>query len=76
MPQIRKVLGHVKVEVAEKKRKCHRDSKCAGISKGERCLAIYEGVPATRKNYCPEHAKPILAIAGGQLKTLNETLYK
>ena len=40
MASIRSVLSHVKIETAERKRKCHRNPKHHEIPKDERCLTV------------------------------------
>ena len=46
----RDVLKHVCVEIAERRRKCHRD-KNHSISKGEKCLVVVDGSFGGSKNY-------------------------
>ena len=68
----RDVLKHVCVEIAERRRKCHRDKKHS-ISKGEKCLVVAEGSFGGAKNYCTQCAAPILsAIAAKHRKLLLE----
>lgn len=63
MSQVRRVLGHVVVEVTDGVRKCHRSRGRHKIPAGVPCLAIYEGSPRKRKNYCTSCAGPILEQA-------------
>lgn len=69
MPKVREVLGHVCVETASGKRKCHRNDAHA-IPRGAQHLAIYEATSGGRKNYCPECARPILERAFVDLQSL------
>lgn len=69
MAKIRDVLKHVSVEVASRKRKCHRDSKHT-ISGGTSCLVIKEGMMAGSKNYCSTCAVEILTVAEAKLLQL------
>jgi hypothetical protein len=73
MPKIRRILSHVRVEIAGKVRKCHRDTTHA-IHQGESCLAIYDGPRNARKNYCRECAKAILACARADFDELVKSL--
>src|SRR5579859_6187005 len=73
MPKIRRIVGHVEVEVALKKRKCHRGQGHV-IERGEACLAIYDGPRGARKNYCGSCAGPILAAAREDLAHLERQL--
>ncbi len=74
MARVRDVLRHVRVEIAERKRTCHRKKGEHEIQSGELCLGIYEGSPLRRRNYCRECATPILALAGKQLGELHKKL--
>lgn len=68
----RDLLKHVSVEVAERRRKCHRD-KDHSISTGERCLVVAEGSFGGAKNYCSRCAGPILsAVATKHQKLVQE----
>lgn len=60
----RDVLKHVCVEIAERRRKCHRDKKHS-ILKGHTCLVISgDGSFGGSKNYCVQCAAIILDAAG------------
>lgn len=74
MPKIKEVLRHVSVEVGKKKRVCFRDRN-HDIPAGEPHLAVYEGSPKIRSNYCKECAAPILKAAAARLdKVLKELI--
>jgi len=72
MPRVRDVLGHVSVEVAAKRRKCHRSAGKHGIQAGDCCLVVREGLG--RRNYCRECSAPILAFATTRLTELQHAL--
>ncbi len=74
MGKTRDVLGHVSVEVAGKKRVCHRDRSHA-IHGGEPCLAILGGPRNARKNYCRVCARAILDCARGRLADIEQNLF-
>ena len=67
MAKVRRILKHVVVELAEGQRKCHRSRNKHKIQAGDVCLAIYEGSPKKRKNYCRTCAGPILTQAQADL---------
>ena len=73
MPKIRDVLIHMNVDVADRKRKCHRSPKHS-ISKGETCLVIHGGPYNAGKNYCADCAAPILANAEKKLQLARKDL--
>ncbi|MCP5069702.1 MAG: hypothetical protein GY946_24305 [bacterium] len=73
MPAVRRILGHVSVEIAAAKRKCHRNSKHHKISKGEACLVIRDS-SGSKKNYCGECAPAILDIAQTDLDEIADRL--
>ncbi len=70
MPAIRKVLGQVSVETAEKRRKCHRKPGKHSIAKGDNCLVVRGGPYNSPKNYCKECAPEILDKAQADLAKL------
>ena len=74
MAKVKAVLRHLQAEVADRKRKCHRNPKKHVIAKGEACLGIYEGSPGRRRNYCLECAAPILEAAADSLAVLRRGL--
>ncbi len=75
MAKVRQLLLHVQVEVAEKKRVCHRNRATHSIPAGDACLAIYGGSRGARKNYCRQCAKPILDQAHEDLRRITDELY-
>ena len=72
MPRIRDILVHVSVEVAVKKRKCHRSGGKHGVLAGEFCLVVREGL--RRKNYCRECSATILERAGDRLTEFQQVM--
>ena len=72
MPRIRDILVHVSVEVAVKKRKCHRSGGKHDVLAGEFCLVVREGL--RRKNYCRECSAPILERAGIRLTEFQQVI--
>lgn len=76
MPRIKSVLGHVSVEVAQRKRICyrHRAGKTAhDIVKGEACLVV-QGTDGGKRNYCRDAADDILSKAEAELGELRADL--
>jgi hypothetical protein len=69
MAMVRQVLGHVSVEIAQRRRKCHRDPKKHEIPQNGPCLIVAAG-RFERKNYCPDCAKGILEKAKADLDRL------
>lgn len=74
MPAVRDVLGHVSIETADKRRKCHRKPSKHSIAKGETCLVIRGGPFNSPKNYCKECALEILDRATASLAALKKGL--
>jgi hypothetical protein len=70
MAQVKKLLLHVAVELAERKRRCHRNRRKHVITKGTACLAVFEGPRGTRRNYCLECAGAMLTLAQADLTGL------
>ncbi len=73
MPAVRRVLSKLSVEVAKRKRICHRDRSNHSIEKGEICLVVEEDDRGS-KNYCRACAKPILEQAQLDLDSLVDQL--
>lgn len=73
MPKIRDVLIPLSIEIAQKKRKCHRNDKHS-IEKNETCLVIKTGPYNARKNYCLSCADEILTKASTKLCDLRNKL--
>ncbi len=74
MANTRDILGHVKVEVAEGRRKCHHSRSKHSIPKGTAHLAVKGGPFGARNNYCPECARPMLELAKRRLSELEAKL--
>jgi hypothetical protein len=72
MPPTKRILKHVSVEKAGKKRKCHRNADHK-IDGGKNSLAVYDDMGG-RRNYCPACAKPILDQAQSDLDQMREGL--
>lgn len=74
MPQIKAVLGNVRVETAKRKRGCsrHKTGKHQhDIVKGETCLVVSDA-DGSNHNYCLGSAKDILARAEADLQALRK----
>jgi hypothetical protein len=74
MPKIRDILSHVSVEVAGRRRICHRNRADHSIDKGTRCLVITDPATGGGKNYCPECAPEILNKAKLRIAELEKEL--
>ena len=72
MPRVRDILVHVSVEIAKKRRKCHRSGGKHCVLAGESCLVVKEGL--NRKNYCRACAAKIIERANSRLAELQRTL--
>lgn len=73
MAKTRDILTHVSVEIASKKRKCHRNAKHA-VAQHEPCLVIKTGAYNARKNYCLHCADEILTKAEEKLGDIRQSL--
>lgn len=73
MPAIRRLLNHVTVETAKKRRRCGRSDEHA-IAGGDACLVVREPSYQGSKNYCCPCARDILAKAKEDLKNLELSL--
>jgi hypothetical protein len=73
MPKVRDILVHVRVERAERQRKCRRG---AGnfISKGEMCMVVKTNPTNDDYSYGVEPAKAMLDSAWIKLKSLYTAL--
>ena len=69
MPKVRDILVHVKVETAQRQRRCRRDAK-RKIPKGEQCLVVSSGQPRTVYSYSREYAKQMLDHAAKKIAEL------
>ena len=74
MPKIRDILGHVCVETAKRRRKCHRNKQEHSIHQDERCLVVQTSQPKSNRNYCQRCAKDILDRAGKRLAKMQGDL--
>jgi hypothetical protein len=68
MPKVRDVLIDVRVEQAQRQRKCRR-SAAHLITKGEMCLVIRTNATNDPYSYCRDAAKPMLDAAWAKLKS-------
>ena len=73
MSAVRRILKHVSVGEALRRRKCYRNQKEHSITKGEAFLLIKEGQMS--KNYCATCAADILDLAKDDLNTLTAGLF-
>lgn len=73
MPAVRRILGHVSIEIAKAKRKCHRNPKKHKICRGEACLVVQDG-NGNGKNYCSDCAPAILQLAQADLDDITARL--
>lgn len=73
MPQTRRLLGAASVEVASRKRLCHRNRRQHSVPKGGACLVV-KNADGGSKNYCPECALAILDQAADDLQSLRDQL--
>ena len=73
MPKVRDILIDVRVEQAQRQRKCRRDTTRL-IAKGEMCLVVRTNSTNDDYSYSREAAKPMLDAAWTKLKTLYEGL--
>jgi hypothetical protein len=73
MPKVRDILVDVKVEQAQRQRKCRRNATHQ-IAKGEMCLVVRTNSTNDDYSYSREAAKPMLDAAWAKLKTIYEGL--
>jgi len=73
MAQVKNLLVHAVLEVAERQRICHRNRRKHRILKGEPCLVVHSG-RFESKNYCRECALPMLEKAQEDLGGLRAAL--
>lgn len=74
MAKVRRVLGAVRIEVAQRKRICHHDPKNHSIKKGTTCLVIKGPSGDGDKNYCVDCGLAILGQAADDLAGLRTAL--
>lgn len=72
MPPTKRILKHVRVEQAARKRKCHRNADHE-IEGGDKSLAVYDDLGG-RRNYCPDCAKPIVDQAQAEIEKIRKDL--
>jgi hypothetical protein len=73
MPKVRDILVDVKIEQAQRQRKCRRDTAYV-IAKGEWCLVVRTNATNDDYSYSCDAAKPMLDAAWTKLKALYEGL--
>jgi hypothetical protein len=73
MPKVRDILVDVKIEQAQRQRKCRRNASHP-IAKGEWCLVVRTNATNDDYSYSRDAAKPMLDAAWAKLKTLYEGL--
>ena len=69
MPKVRDILIDVKIEQAQRQRKCRRNTTHL-IAKGEMCLVVRTNSTNDDYSYSRDAAKPMLDAAWLKLKTL------
>lgn len=74
MAKVRQVLGHVSVEVAQRRRVCHRNRRQHSIAKDVACLVVRDPATGNSKNYCFRCAEAILDRAEDDLEALRAEL--
>jgi hypothetical protein len=73
MPKVRDILVDVKIEQAQRQRKCRHNTSHT-IAKGEWCLVVRTNATNDDYSYSRDAAKPMLDAAWAKLKTLYEGL--
>jgi len=73
MPKIRDIICHVSVEVASRKRICHRNRRDHTIHGGQACLVVRDD-SGGKKNYCAACASDIVASARRRLSECEDQL--
>lgn len=73
MAKVRDILIDVKIEQAQRQRKCRRNTAHT-IAKGEWCLVVRTNATNDDYSYSQEAAKPMLDAAWVKLKNLYEGL--
>jgi hypothetical protein len=72
MPAVKKILKHVRVERARRKRTCGRNRANHVIKAGENCLVVQNGQDAP--NYCLVCGSEVLRVAQLALDELKKDL--
>ncbi|NLR69255.1 hypothetical protein HGI47_00005 [Novosphingobium sp. ERN07] len=73
MAKVRDILIGVRIEQAQRQRKCRRNTSHT-ISKGEWCLVVRTNATNDDYSYSRDAAKPMLDEAWAKLKTIYEGL--
>ncbi len=73
MAKVRDILIDVRIEQAQRQRKCRRNTSLT-ISKGEWCLVVRTNSTNDDYSYSRDAAKPMLDAAWAKLKTIYEGL--
>jgi hypothetical protein len=73
MPKVRDIICRVSVEIAERKRICHRHRNGYSIFGGEACLVVRDD-SGGKKNYCKVCAAEILISAKRRLAKFEQDL--
>ena len=73
MPKVRDILVDVKVEQAQRQRKCRRNTAHV-IAKGEWCLVVRTNATNDDYSYSRDAAKSMLDAAWAKLKNLYQNL--
>ena len=74
MPKVRDILNHASVEVASRKRLCHRKRNDHSVLAGQPCLVIKDMATMGSKNYCASCATEILELAKTRIAGLEQEL--
>lgn len=73
MAKVRDILIDVRIEQAQRQRKCRRNSSRV-IPKGEWCLVVRTNATNDDYSYSRDAAKPMLDAAWAKLRTIYEEL--
>lgn len=73
MPKVRDILVDVKIEQAQRQRRCRRNTSHT-IAKGEWCLVVRTNATNDDYSYSRDAAKPMLDAAWAKLKILYKGL--
>jgi predicted phosphoribosyltransferase len=76
MPKVRDILNHASVEVASRKRICHRKRNDHSVLAGQPCLVVKDGATMGSKNYCATCSAEILDQAKAKIASLEKQLSK
>lgn len=71
MPQVKRLLKDASIEVASRKRICHRNRAGHEIAMGDSCLVVKEP-EGGKRNYCAQCAAEILDQAADDLHILRD----